>query len=298
MNGESMRWIAALSLLVAASPAMAQVAEECADYAGPPPKGYDEGAQQDFLKNYYALATTFSPLHGPMPHEPGHGSVGVDIGVMPPLGCERRFVLDHTKTEDTNISPVVPRPVASVSFPAIGKVVPYIGFAYVPPVKVFGTTNVIISGEIGFGLPLGETVQLGGRFHATSQKTVGEIATPFEEGLPAFDDLYIGSTFGFDALMGIDAGMLVPYLALGLTDVSTFFYIGDDGIASNNYHPYFGPNASLGLDGLVAERFRFGAEFYAAPGGISKPDPSVATVKPVSRYGHLYTGRFRLAVEI
>ena len=293
-----MRFVLSMGILAFAAPAFGQVAAECADYAGPPPKDYNENAQQDFLKNYTSLATTFSPLHGPIPHEPGRGSIGVDISVMPPLGCERRMVLNHTKTEDTNIAPIIPQPVASFSFPAIGPVIPYAGVGYIPPITVFGTTNVIISAEIGFGVAAGEVFQVGGRFHATSQKTIGEIATPFEEGDPAFVDLYMGSTFGFDAMFGAAAGPVVPYLALGFTDVSTFFFIGDDGLVSNNYHPYFGPNASLGIDGLVANRFRFGGEFYAAPGGYSRPDKEVDRVKPASRYGHMYTARFRLAVEL
>lgn len=293
-----MRRIAALLSLLSATPAWAQIAEECQDYAGPPPAGYDEGAQQDFLKNFVALATTFSPLHGPIPHEPGHGSVGVDLAIMPPLGCERRMVLQHTKTEDTNIAPVIPRPRASAALPALGPLRPYVGLAYIPPVKVFGTTNVILSVEAGLGLPVGDTVQLGGRFHATSQKTVGEIATPFEEGDPTFEDLYLGTTFGFDFLAGVKAGPVVPYLAVGFVDVSTYFYIGDDGVVSNNLHPYLGPAGSLGVDGLVAKRFRFGVEAYAAPGGYSLPDPDADVVKPASRYGHLYTGRARLAVEL
>jgi len=69
-----MRLISSFVLLLLAAPAAAQVAPECKSFSGPPPKNYDEGVQQDFLKNYVALATTFSPLHGPIPSEPGHGT--------------------------------------------------------------------------------------------------------------------------------------------------------------------------------------------------------------------------------
>ncbi len=293
-----MRTALVLSLFVLAGPARAQIAPECADYAGPPPRDYNEGAQQDFLKNYTALATTFSPIHGPIPHEPGRGAVGVRVGLMPPLGCERRMVLNHTKTEDTNIAPVIPMPSASFAFPALGPVVPYAGVGYIPPIRVFGTTNVIFGAEVGLGIPVGDAVQLGGRFHASSHRTVAEIATPFDEGDPPFDDLFLATTFGLDLQAGVRAGPVVPYLAAGLTDVSTFFYIGDDGVVSNNLHPYFGPTASAGVDGLVADRFRFGGEFYAAPGGYSLPDKNADTVKPASRYGHIYTGRLRLALEL
>lgn len=296
----NVRWAAAVALsalcLGVSDDARAYVDPKCAGLTLP--DDYDEQAQQDFLANYPALYTTLSPVHGPLPHEPGHGSIGVDLDIVPPVSCAHRLVLNYSKTEDTNKTPLIPRPRVTYAFPAIGKLVPYAGFAYVPPIKVFGTRNVILSGEIGAGIPLGETVQLGARFHATSQKTVGEIATPFVEGDPAFEDLYIASTFGLDAMFGLDLGSVTPYLAAGVVDVSTFFYIGDDNVVTNNYHPYFGPAASLGVDGLVKDRFRFGGELYAAPGGYSLPDKTVESVKPAGRYGHLYTGRFRLAVEL
>src|SRR5690606_24029911 len=98
---------------------------------------------------------------------------------------------------------------------------------------------------------------------------------PFVEGDPEALDLYLASTFGLDAMFGLPFDAVTPYVAVGLTDVSTFFYIGDDGVVPNNLHPYFGPAISLGAQGLIAERLRWGGELYAAPGGVSRPDPSV-----------------------
>ena len=292
------RFAMTAALLCFSWTASAQVAPECKEFAGPPPADYDEQTQQDFMANYVALATTFSPIHGPIPHEPGHGALGLQLGIIPPLGCEKRFALQHTKTEDTNKTPIVPRPTATFAFPNIGIVHPYVGFAYVPPVKVFGTTNVILSGEFGVGFPVGDLLQLGARFHATSQKTVGEFVTPFTDDEPAVDDLFVGSTFGLDLMAGLDLDIVVPYLAFGLTDASTIVFIGDDGLLVNNYHPYFGPVFSAGVDGLVAERFRFGGEFYGAMGGYSLPDVDAPSVTPAARYGHIYTARFKVAVEL
>ncbi len=282
-----------------ATSAHAAIDPACAEYAAAGvPEDYDEQAQQDFLSNYYALSTTFSPVHAPVPHEGGHGAIGLDVGVLPPVGCAHRLVLNYTKTEDTNKSPVVPRPRVTYAFPTIGRMTPYAGFAYVPPVPFAGITNVVLSGEAGVGFQLGEVVQLGARFHATSMKTVGEVATPFVEGGEPFDDLYVASTFGLDAMFGADLDAVTPYLAVGFTDVSTFFYIGDDGVVVNNFHPYFGPTGSVGVDALVAGRLRLGGEFYAAPGGYSTPVDDLENVTPASRYGRIYTGRFRIAVEL
>lgn len=263
------------------------------------PGNYDEQAQQDFLQNYPALASSYSPMHAPIPHKPGRGSIGLELAAMPPLGCARRLVLQGTKTEDTNKTPVIPRPRVTFAFPAIGGlVVPYAGFAFVPPVKLFGTTNVILSGELGLGVPIGDTLQVGARYHHTLHRTVGEIATPFNIEDPAFDDLYLASTFGLDAMLGFDLGEVVPYVAVGYLDVSSFFFIGDDAFVANNYHPYSGLALSAGIDGLIKDRIRVGAEFYAAPGGHSRPDKSVPSIAGFGRYGQLYTGRLKLAIEL
>ncbi len=295
----SARTVAAAAALFVSAQAHAFVDPACTDLAAAgPPADYDEGAQQDFLQNYFALGSTFSPVHGPIPHEGGHGAIGVDLGILPPLGCSKRLVLNYTKTEDTNKSPLLPRPRVSFAFPSIGPATIYAGAAYLPPLELLGITNVILSGEVGVGFALGDVLQLGGRWHMTTHKTVGEIATPFVDGDPAFDDMYNASTFGLDLMAGADLDAVTPYVAVGFTDASTFFYIGDDGLVINNYHPYFGLTASVGVDALVADKIRLGGEFYAAPGGYSLPDDTVDSVSPASRYGRMFTGRFRLAYEL
>lgn len=261
--------IALLFAAALSSTASAFVAEECRDTAAAgPPADYSEQGQQDFLLNYFSLATTFSPIHAPVPHKPGTGSIGLELSGIPPLGCERRLVLDYTKTEDTNKTPVAPRPRVSFTFPKLGPVALYAGLGYVPPVTVFGTRNVIVSGEAGFGIPLESGLQIGARYHATLMKTVAEIATPFEEGEPTELDFYMGSTFGLDAMVGYKVPKWTPYLALGVTDVSTFFYIGDDGVVTNNKSPYAGLVGSLGTQWRPSSKLVVSGEFYTAPGYI------------------------------
>jgi len=268
---------AVVALLAVTGTAEAYVDPDCASVAAAgPPAGYSEQGQQDFLLNYFALATTFSPLHAPVPNKPGHGSVGVEAAIIPPLGCERRLVLNYTKTEDTNKAPVAPRPRLLFAFPEIGKLVPYAGLGYVPPVTVFETRNVIVSGEVGVGVPFDNGMQVGGRYHATLMKTVAEIATPFNEGEPAYDDFYMGSTFGVDGMFGWDFDGWQPYLAVGFTDVSTFFFIGDDAVVTNNSTPYASVTSSLGVQAKVIKHVDLAGELYTAP-------------------GYLYTGRLRAA---
>ncbi|MEC7983516.1 MAG: hypothetical protein VX278_00045 [Myxococcota bacterium] len=267
------------SIFIASFVANAYVAEECRDFASSgPPEGWsqdDEVAQQDFLLNYFSLATTFSPAHAPIPGLPGEGMVGVELSVIPPLGCDRRLVLFYTKTEDTNKVPVLPRPRLSFTFPSIQmgpvKGTIYGSLGYVPPLPLMGTQNVIVSAEagIGFGEPEENGLQYGLRYHATLLKTVAEIATPFEEGAETMPDFYMGSTFGGDVLFGYKSNNFTPYLAVGFTDVSTFFYIDDDGIVINNKSPYQGLVASVGTQWRPTSNIQVSAELYSAPGYIT-----------------------------
>ena len=102
--------------------AEAYVDPECAAVAAlGPPADYNEIAQGDFLLNYFSLATTLSPLHAPVPHKPGHGSLGLELSFIPALSCEQRLVLAYTKTEDTNKAPLLPRPHAPSSQPGAAR---------------------------------------------------------------------------------------------------------------------------------------------------------------------------------
>ena len=109
-------WVTVGLLGFLGSSAFAGIDPACLGVAQP--ADYDEQTQGDFQANYFALASSFSALHAPIPHEPGHGAIGIDARVMPPLSCERRFVLNWTKTEQTNKSPLIPTIRASFAFPA------------------------------------------------------------------------------------------------------------------------------------------------------------------------------------
>ena len=84
--------VSLLAAVLLPTTAAAQIADECQDLADSQPSDYDEQVQQDFLANYVMLAMTYSPAHAPIPHEPGHGAIGVGLQVIPPLGCKKRFV--------------------------------------------------------------------------------------------------------------------------------------------------------------------------------------------------------------
>lgn len=281
------------ALLCAPSPARADIDPAC---EGQVPDPYIEEAQRDFLLNYFALSATLSPLHGPVPHAPGRGAVGVDVGLIPEVACEQRFALGATKTEDTSVLPVFPRPRITFALGTAGGRVVYGGLGWVPPINVADQRSQVVSIEAGVGGWATDTVQVGLRFHATSQKTLYDAATAFESDAPAATDVFVGHTFGLDVLAARPIGNFVPYAAVGFTDVSTFFWIGDDGVISNNLHPYAGPVFSAGADVLLGDRLRLAGEVYAAPGGYSRPDPNYDRVPGVN-YGRLTTARMKVAWE-
>ena len=280
-------------------PACMEVADTDGDgTAGPAPEGYSEAQQNNYLLNFYSLATTFSALHAPVPHEPGTGSLGIELSGIPALPCEKRLVMSYTKTEDTNKTPVLPRPRGSFAFPSIdlenGKsVVPYAGFGYVPPVPIGGTRNVMVSMEAGVGYTDLQTEgsQFGLRYHATLMRTLGEIATPFDIESTAYEDLYLGSTFGLDLSYGYQKDAFTHYASVGWLDVSTFFYIDDDAVISNNMVPYAGPTISLGSQWKPKSFLDVAGELYAAPTTLFDLDGF--SVSPGD--GSIYTARFKVA---
>ncbi len=266
------------------------------------PADYDDVVQSDFLQNFFALSATLSPVHGVVPHVPGRGALGVDVGIIPPLNCYQRAAYNYTKTEDTNASPFLPRLRATFAFPTRGLVAPYLGVAYMGPIPVGGLYNVTFGAELGVAFRVLAPVQPGLRVHGSLLRSVGEIAGPVKDGDPVVQDLYVGSTVGVDAMIAATPFTKVdlsPYLAVGFTDASTSFVVGDDGVIVANQHPYFGPTMSVGVDALIVDHVRIGAEIYMAPGGFSRPKglgPETSD-RGFGAYGHLYTGRLRIAWE-
>lgn len=281
--------------LLASTTASAGIDPKCEGI--PQPNDYNEQRQQDFLQNYFALGTSYSPVHAPVPHKAGTGAIALGLSVIPPLSCEKRYVLDWTKTEETNKMPVMPRPVVSFALPVQGDVIPYASVSYLPPVPVAGTRNVFFGAEAGVGWQVSEAFELGLRGHATSLRTIADVATAFEDDGPVVLDYYAATTFGFDLIVGARIGTVAPYASIGLIDVSTFFLVGDDNAVIDNRHPYIGPALSVGADALISERWRLGLEGYAATGGVRTLVPSDPVVGPANGYGKIVTARLRFGFE-
>ncbi len=276
-------------LLLFTSNALAYIDPACQDFVDEGGRQFyeDDQAQANFMANYFGLTTSYSGLHGAVPHDPGSGAISFEAAGVPPLSCERRLVLGTTKTEDTNKTPVVPRLRLSFAMPKLGPAVVYGSVGYIPPVPFAGVRNVILSGEIGVGVPLDSGLELGVRYHHTMLKTVGEIATPFVQGDTAYDDFFLGSSLGADGVVSFHRDRLTPYLAVGVMDVSTFFLVGDDAYIADNTQPYVGMTTSLGLQARVMKKVDLAGELYSAL------PPFSAEARDLGA-GRVYTGRLRV----
>lgn len=244
-----------LAVLCAAGTSRAQIAPECAGVE--PAANYEEGRQQAHLQNYFAAAFLLTPLGPILPYAPGKAGLGLELGWIPPLSCQERLVLGGTKTEDTNLVPVNPRPRLLMSLPDIGPLSGFAGFTFMPPVPSPVGTVLEAGAEAGLGWRSPVGLDVGLRAHLVFARMRAEIATPFVEGEPAVDDLFYASVLGGD--LGLSYALpwqgwewLKPFGAVGIGDVSTLFIIGDDMVvAENTEYPWWGPTLSAGAQALL-----------------------------------------------
>lgn len=249
--------------------AKAQIAPACADI--PKPSNYSEDDQQAFLANYFASSFLLYPSTALMPAGDGKAGIALETGLVPPLPCERRFVLDHTKTEETNQLPVMPRPRLWATTPALslpegfGKIGFLLGGSLVPPVPMpMGTlSSVAVEFGAAYRSPFG--LDAGLRAYMGWARARAEIATPFVEDAPAVDDLFFAQTMGIDlaAAWGFDVNDFVtlrPYASAGIADVTTLFLIGDDELVMDNPKPWWGFVGSAGLQAVLWRHWELAVE--------------------------------------
>lgn len=262
----------ALSLLLGiagaflpAAPVHAQISPECSGVKVP--ADYSEQAQQSFLQNYFAATFLMTPLAPPVVAAGPRGSAGLELGGIPPLPCERRLVLEGTKTEETNRSPVNPRLRIRAQLPPVGPVSSHLGFAFLPPVPSPVGTLLQVAGEVGAGWLSEGGLSIGARGHLTVARMRADIATAFVEGDPAVDDLFFANTMGLDLAVGqaVDVGVpwlaLTPWASAGIADVSTLFIAGDDfAVVQNVTTPWSGALVAVGLQALFVEHVEVGLE--------------------------------------
>jgi len=221
------------------------------------PADFDNVRQQAFLQNYFNAAFMLTPL-GPMSAEK-NASIGVELALIPPLSCEQRLVEwgSILKAENTNLSPVLPRPRIAVRLPNIGPIKLKLGAALIPPIPLpIGiVTNVALEGIVGYELPAGFDIGLRG--HISLQRVRANMAPAVDPSVTESDDLFYGTIFGGDLGVALrpEKGKITwlsPFFAVGVATGQTLFIVGDDHqVVENARQPWTGATVSGGFQATL-----------------------------------------------
>lgn len=199
------------------------------------PNTTSEDAQSWNLAHATSLGMTLSPLGVASSLKPMQLNASLELNQIKYLSCQEQSVLSGTKTEDTNKTPILPRPRLTLALP-----MSWVSVVGLPPAKLFGVKTGIFGGDVGARLPYGEgngTVAIRG--HAVIGQIVGDIAHPYgaAPGDPGYEDLAIDDEYQFFTL-GADvstswkipvAGQSVtPYLGAGWIKSNSIFFVGED----------------------------------------------------------------------
>jgi hypothetical protein len=238
------------------------------------------------LMAYYSAALAFSPVGAPRIAPPWGASFGLELSYIPALSEAQRSG-GFSKTESTNLVPVMPRPRLSLTLPA--------GIAvegsWVPPVRVFGVTANLFSAAITRPFAVRSFV-LTPRIAGTTGTVKGPITCNEDlEARGGGDAIFYthvchglesDDRFEPDAISGelvasrsIRGGSVSPYAGVGIRSERTTFDVGvrfSDGSLDPN-HPILKQDLTRGYGFLGAtwagpRRSALSAEMFYAPGSL------------------------------
>jgi hypothetical protein len=239
------------------------------------------------LMAYYSAGLAFSPVGAPRLARPWGGSLGLELSYLPALSEAQRSG-GFSKTESTNLVPVVPRPRVSLTLPA--------GFAvegsWIPPVRAFGVTANLVSAALARPIALRNGFVLTPRIAGTTGSVKGPITCNQEledrgggdaiffthvchnmESEDRFEPMaFSGEIVASRSLRG---GSLAPYAGLGVRRERSSFDVGvrfSDGSFDPN-HPILEMDLTRGYGFLGAtwagpRRSALSGEMFYAPGSL------------------------------
>jgi hypothetical protein len=239
------------------------------------------------LMAYYSAALAFSPVGAPRVEAPWAGSVGLEVSYLPALSKSQRSA-GFSKTESTNLVPVIPRPRVSLALPA--------GFAiegsWIPPIRAFGVTANLVSAAITRSFAIPGNVVLTPRIAGTTGSVKGPITCNEEleergggdaifythvcHGLESEDRFEPRAMSGeVIASRPIRGGSIAPYAGLGVRREQNTFDVGvrfSDGSLDPN-HPILEMDLTRGYGFVGASwagprRSAVSAEMFYAPGSL------------------------------
>ncbi len=236
----------------------AQIAPECAGIEKP--ADYDEEKQRSFMQNYSMAMFMPLPIIDSHPSDQARGAIGIDTTLVPKLTCRERLALNATKTEDTNMMPLLPRPHLSLPIFQNNRFALVGGVSFLPPL-IPKLLLWHVSTEGSFLYEPVKGIVIGARAFMGLSYLRAEIATPFEKDAQTKEDWFSFAMIGGDlsasfAVPITENHKLYPFLSFGLVKGASIFVVADDGVSVPNKYPLFSLTNFVGLSYHLFHRFK------------------------------------------
>jgi hypothetical protein len=228
------------------------------------------------LMGYYSAGLAFTSILAPRSGLTGW-EAGLELAYLPPL----------SKTESTNLMPVVPRPRVAVNLPWDTRV----EASYVPPIKAFGVKASLLSVALSHPVLERESMRLTARVSGSSSMVRGAITcnesitqegagerlfySDVCHGYESEDEFHAPAIAAELLGSGRSYGAFVPYAGLGIRSEQDKFNVGVKDFRGNPdpNHPILEmsvtrPYGMLGATWARSARSSLGGELFYAPGSL------------------------------
>jgi hypothetical protein len=237
------------------------------------------------IMGYYSAALAFTSIGAPRAEARGL-ELGLELSFLPPLSEAQRSG-GFSKTESTNLMPIVPRPRVAYGMPRGTR----FEASYVPPLRVFGVKASLLSAAVSHPLLKTQRVSMTARVAGSSSRVLGPITCNRKVSENGGGDLIFWErvchgresedAFHAPALSvevlaaGWQAGSVRPYAGLGIRNEQDKFAVGVknfDGTPDPN-HPVLEmsvtrPYGMLGATWMRDARTSLSSELFYAPGSV------------------------------
>jgi len=234
---------------------------------------------------YYSAALAFTSIGAPRSGQRGF-EAGLELSYLPPLSREQRSA-GFSKTESTNLMPILPRPRVAMTLPWDTR----IEVSYVPPVPAFGVKASLLSVALTHPVMQRQSLRLSARIAGSSALVKGPITCnkaindegPGERlyfdkvchGYESEDEFHAPALSAEVLASGAQRGAIIPYAGLGVRTEDTRFIVGVKSFSGrpDPNHPVLEmtvtrPYGMLGATWARSARSSLGGEIFYAPGSL------------------------------
>jgi hypothetical protein len=237
------------------------------------------------IMGYYSAALAFTPIGAPSASKEGW-EAELELSWLPPLSDEQRSA-GFSKTESTNLMPVLPRPRAAVTLPWDTR----LEASYLPPVPAFGVKASLLSVALSHPIIEREAVRLTARLTGSSSKVTGAITCNVAikdegsgerlyfakicHGRESEDQFHAPALAAELLASGRARGAVTPYAGVGIRTEQDRFIIGVKTFRGSfdPTHPILEMHVTraYGMAGATwayGARQSLGGEMFYAPGSV------------------------------